>query len=54
MDEFFETDFGKLLRSKSQKTHGKFHGETTYAMIEKINGTEFKKGYLYYLDTLHI
>ncbi|MEX0940513.1 MAG: hypothetical protein WDZ41_04080 [Candidatus Babeliales bacterium] len=50
MYEFFETDFGKLLKGKVEK----IKGTQMYRIIEKINHPDLKKGDIFYLDKLHL
>jgi len=53
MKEFFQTDFGKLLKNISQKTNEVYQGQTVYKVTENIKGSILKKGFYFYLDALH-
>lgn len=53
MKEFFrDMEFGQLLEKNSIKLNQKYNGQTIYLLNKKINKT-IKKGFYYYLDSLH-
>jgi filamentous hemagglutinin len=54
MKEFFETDFGKLLKNISEKTNQRIQGQTVYKITQKIQHPMLKKGDLFYLDKRHL
>lgn len=51
--EFFQTDFGKLLKNSSIKTNRTYDGQAIYKITENIKDSVLKKGYHFYLDALH-
>jgi hypothetical protein len=53
MKEFFELPFGKIMEPYSLKTRGVYKGESIYRLTENIPDRKLKKGYYYYLDSLH-
>ncbi len=54
MKEFFQTDFGKLLKNISEKTNQRIQGQIVYKVTQKIQHPMLKKGDLFYLDKCHL
>jgi hypothetical protein len=53
MKEFFSNiEIGKILEKHSIKLNQRYKGQTIYRLGKKINES-MKKGYHYYLDSLH-
>ena len=53
MQEFFELPFGKTLKPHSFKTPYRYQKFSIHKLTTNIPGTDLKKGYFYYLDSLH-
>lgn len=53
MNEFFKLDFGKTLKNKVDKTKTRFKGQSVYKVNQKTKNEYLKKGYGFYLDSLH-
>ena len=54
LHEFFQTNFGKILKNFSQKTSHNFQGQSIYQMTGKLKNYYLKKGDCFYLDNLHL
>jgi hypothetical protein len=53
MKEFFQLPFGQTLYPRSVKTPYHYQKFSIYKLTENIPNTDLKKGYFYYLDSLH-
>ena len=53
MSEFFQTEFGKLIKGGVSKTKQQFQGQSIYEVTKKIDNKYLKKGDKFYLDNLH-
>jgi len=53
MEQFFNTNFGKKIKNKVEKTNKNQQGQTVYRVKEKIPEYGLKKGDQLYLDSLH-
>ena len=53
INEFFDMEFGKTLKSSLSKTNEQYDGQSIYRVSKKTESNYFKKGYGIYLDGLH-
>ncbi len=54
MNEFFNTEFGNLIKSGVRKTKQQFQGQSVYEVVKNLDyDCILKKGDKFYLDNLH-
>jgi hypothetical protein len=53
MEQFFELQFGEIIKKASTRTSIKVQGQTVYKVNKKTDNPYLKKGFGFYLDAMH-